>query len=508
LGPSSRRIWTGIVVVGSIVFLAAMAGSASAGSCSPGNLDSSSSSGLEFEESWSRDFTSSEGNTLTKTVYACESKMDNDGYVYMFWSVQTTLNEQGGSGWEVACTDCSGDASFTESLAARTADTLLESDPQSESASGCEEFGWSLSDPEGSAQLSGTFDLCDQVLTREQKDTGQSLWQGDLNNGGVGSTSWNYGVMTKVEKGTRANLLLDEIGLFCNPAWFDYCEGDHRDKVGESHSSNFGFDTEEDSDGDGLLDSEEHDLGTDPYDPDTDGDGLTDGEEVNQYNTDPKDTDTDGDGLGDGSEIDQYNTDPTDPDTDGDGLNDGPEVNDYNTDPNDADTDSDGLDDQREVNGSTDPTDPDTDGDGLEDGPEVNRHNTDPNDADTDSDGLDDGTEVEGPDWNGDTFPDNSTDPTSPDTDGDGLQDGPEVNTHMTDPTYHDTDGDGLEDGTEVEGPDWDGDGQGDEPTDPTAADTDGDFYEDGTEVDCQTNPNDPLSSPEPSCSLPDSLPI
>lgn len=35
-----------------------------------------------------------------------------------------------------------------------------------------------------------------------------------------------------------------------------------------------------DTDGDGLLDTEELELGTDPTNPDTDGDGLTDGEEV------------------------------------------------------------------------------------------------------------------------------------------------------------------------------------------------------------------------------------
>ncbi|MCA0982908.1 thrombospondin type 3 repeat-containing protein [Halobacillus yeomjeoni] len=41
-----------------------------------------------------------------------------------------------------------------------------------------------------------------------------------------------------------------------------------------------------DSDGDGLSDSEEADLGTDPDKPDTDGDGYGDGEEV-EANTDP-----------------------------------------------------------------------------------------------------------------------------------------------------------------------------------------------------------------------------
>ena len=35
-----------------------------------------------------------------------------------------------------------------------------------------------------------------------------------------------------------------------------------------------------DSDGDGLLDSAEIDLGTDPLDPDSDDDGTGDGDEV------------------------------------------------------------------------------------------------------------------------------------------------------------------------------------------------------------------------------------
>ncbi len=42
-----------------------------------------------------------------------------------------------------------------------------------------------------------------------------------------------------------------------------------------------------DSDGDGLWDSEEVLLGTDPSNPDTDGDGLIDGQEVWLYGTDP-----------------------------------------------------------------------------------------------------------------------------------------------------------------------------------------------------------------------------
>ena len=88
-----------------------------------------------------------------------------------------------------------------------------------------------------------------------------------------------------------------------------------------------------DSDGDGLLDSEEARLGTDPYNPDTDGDGLTDGDEVNARGTDPLNPDTDFDGLKDGAEVLSYGTNPLDPDTDKGGVSDGHEVMEDGTDP-------------------------------------------------------------------------------------------------------------------------------------------------------------------------------
>lgn len=81
-----------------------------------------------------------------------------------------------------------------------------------------------------------------------------------------------------------------------------------------------------DTDGDGLEDSRERDLGTDQLMTDTDGDGLADGEEVDEHGTDPLDADTDGDGLRDGTEVSRYETDPTRADTDGDGLADGVEA--------------------------------------------------------------------------------------------------------------------------------------------------------------------------------------
>jgi outer membrane protein OmpA-like peptidoglycan-associated protein len=88
-----------------------------------------------------------------------------------------------------------------------------------------------------------------------------------------------------------------------------------------------------DSDGDGLLDSEEAQIGTDPFNPDTDQDGLSDGEEVRTYKTDPLNPDTDLDALKDGGEVLTYKTNPLDRDTDKGGVADGHEVIEDNTNP-------------------------------------------------------------------------------------------------------------------------------------------------------------------------------
>ncbi|MDP6659052.1 MAG: cupredoxin domain-containing protein [Candidatus Poseidoniia archaeon] len=79
-----------------------------------------------------------------------------------------------------------------------------------------------------------------------------------------------------------------------------------------------------DTDGDGLSDEEEGELGTDPNDPDTDGDGVNDYDEV-LWEIDPLNPDTDGDGLND-TEGSVYGTEPALYDTDGDGFGDGEEV--------------------------------------------------------------------------------------------------------------------------------------------------------------------------------------
>jgi len=98
-----------------------------------------------------------------------------------------------------------------------------------------------------------------------------------------------------------------------------------------------------DTDGDGLSDIQEVQMGTDPLNADTDGDTIKDGDEAS-YHTDPLNPDTDGDGLNDGAEI-AYKADPLAVDSDGDTLPDGVEVHDLGTSPINPDTDGDGLND-------------------------------------------------------------------------------------------------------------------------------------------------------------------
>jgi hypothetical protein len=63
-----------------------------------------------------------------------------------------------------------------------------------------------------------------------------------------------------------------------------------------------------DTDGDGLIDTDEITRGTNINLVDTDSDGLSDGEEVNIWETNPLESDTDGDSYSDGQEVEgKYN---------------------------------------------------------------------------------------------------------------------------------------------------------------------------------------------------------
>nr|WP_254623535.1 Ig-like domain-containing protein [Myxococcus sp. CA033] len=301
-----------------------------------------------------------------------------------------------------------------------------------------------------------------------------------------------------------------------------------------------------DTDGDGLTDTEEIAIGTDPNNPDTDGDGVSDGIEVEVGGTDPLDDDSDDDGLMDGTEdkdhdgiVDADETDPNEADTDGDGIQDGTELG--QTVPEGSDTDATVFIPDADPTTVTNPLNPDTDGGSVRDGVEDANHNgridpgeTDPNlaadDVDSDLDGVSDEREIElgmdphdadtdddgvpdGDEALTDTDGDGTIDALDPDSDNDGINDGTESGvtretappgtnvdspnfepdldpTTTTDPTNPDTDGDGLNDGRE----DADHNGRVDATeTDPNDADTDDDDLNDGVEV-TGTNATNPLN--------------
>ena len=292
-----------------------------------------------------------------------------------------------------------------------------------------------------------------------------------------------------------------------------------------------------DTDGDGLIDVIEDQIGTDPNDADSDDDGVPDGNEPSP------DVDTDGDGL----------INALDPDSDDDGLYDGTELGldcsnpatntalghcradadpSTTTDPLDDDTDDGGATDGSEDSnldgavdaGETDPTtgngaddsdNPDTDGDGLSDDLEGTL-GSNPNDADTDNDGVLDGDEANPAD---DTDGDGLINVLDVDSDDDGLFDGTEVGNDCDNPATDATlghcipDGDGGATTTSPLDPDSDNGGASDGTedsnlngvvdageTDPTSGngaddamnpDTDGDGLGDDLEETIGTDPND-----------------
>ena len=107
-----------------------------------------------------------------------------------------------------------------------------------------------------------------------------------------------------------------------------------------------------DTDGDGLFDAREKELGSDINNPDSDGDLLKDGAEYIVFGTDPTNPDTDGDLVSDSVEV-GLGEDPTvangyGPDTDNDGIPDAQEAL-IGTRIDHPDTDSDGWWDSFEI---------------------------------------------------------------------------------------------------------------------------------------------------------------
>jgi hypothetical protein len=296
-----------------------------------------------------------------------------------------------------------------------------------------------------------------------------------------------------------------------------------------------------DTDGDGLTDSQEDHIGTDPFDVDTDGDCSTDadGDAATCDCLVDGEEDADGDGISNYLEY-KHGSDPLDAsdpyigagtttDTDGDGIRDAVELyiaGDATSVTAAGDADGDGVANWLEVRNGTDPLDADdpvenggsttdTDGDGLTDAQEAYL-GTSPLLADTDADCMKDPyADADGDgvsnyeEFRQGTDPLDANDPfigggTSADADNDGLTDAEERRV-CTDPALADTDGDGIIDGME----DADGDGlgnyteythgyspvSGNDPlvsvTDP-AADSDNDGITDGNEEENGTDPFDP----------------
>ena len=253
---------------------------------------------------------------------------------------------------------------------------------------------------------------------------------------------------------------------------------------------------DEDSDGDGVYDSEDA-FPTDPNeDTDSDGDGVGDngdafptddtetsdqdsdgvGDNADEFPNDPNETtDSDGDGVGDNG--DAFPTDDTETsDQDSDGVGDNADV--FPNDPNEtADSDLDGVGD----NGDLYPLDPsesaDLDGDGV--GDNADAFPTDATETiDSDSDGVGDNSDVfpadptesmdsdsDGVGDNADAFPSDATE--TIDSDSDGVGDNADVFPQDGNETL-DSDGDGVGDNADAfpddstETLDSDGDGVGD----------------------------------------------
>ena len=238
-----------------------------------------------------------------------------------------------------------------------------------------------------------------------------------------------------------------------------------------------------DDDGDGLTNSEEIGLATDPLNPDTDGDGLEDGQEFVDTNDplnpcDPLQSEN-------YTNYDGSNAIWMAADCDGDGVINGDEAANGTNPYSNNDTDGDGIPNDLEIANGTDLNDPcsptqaagytgydgsnsvwmtaDCDGDGVINGDE-HTTGTDPYavSSDTDGDGIDDDNEINnGTDENDPCSPaqaagymgyngSNSVWMTA-DCDGDGVINGDE-HTTGTDPyaVSSDTDGDGIDDDNEI----------------------------------------------------------
>ena len=258
----------------------------------------------------------------------------------------------------------------------------------------------------------------------------------------VGGTGYDWGT----------DLTLDELNHiyltgYTESSDFPIVNGYDSSFAGGQDAHFFSMNSLDDSDADGISDSDEFAIGTQPFNNDTDSDLIPDGWE-HLYGLNPLSDDSsfdyDNDAL---TNLDEYHlrTNPFSNDSDGDTMPDDYEVA-YGLNPiaNDGgdDLDKDKLLNLEEFNYGTRPNNSDTDSDLMPDGWEVfNELNALLDDANGD---LDSDTLLNLAEYYNGTLPNNN------DTDSDSLSDGLEVLVYGTNPLSNDTDSDTMPDAWEI----------------------------------------------------------
>ena len=256
-------------------------------------------------------------------------------------------------------------------------------------------------------------------------------------------TATNFNYMCRGQNGEYLNGTIDNLAVWGRALNSDEIQYVYEQPLGFGNYYSFKNDdgilstnpTSNDTDSDGLSDSEESYFGidgyiTDPTNPDTDGDRLNDSDEVFIYYTNPTSNDTDSDNFTD--DIDLFPLDTAEwNDTDNDGVGDNSDV--FPLDSNETlDSDGDKIGDNMENSIGTNPQNNDTDSDGINDYDD--KFPLDSNETtDTDSDGYGDNsdacpenpkdyldTDSDGYCDNNDAFPDNPNEWLDTDNDGYG----------------------------------------------------------------------------------------
>ena len=256
-------------------------------------------------------------------------------------------------------------------------------------------------------------------------------------------TATNYNYMCRGQNGEYLNGTIDNLVVWDRALNLNEIQYVYEQPLGFGNYFSFRLEdgilstnpASNDTDSDGLSDSEEFYFGTDGYitdptNPDTDGDGLNDSDEIFLYTTNPASNDTDNDNFTD--DIDLFPLDSLEwNDTDHDGVGDNLDL--FPLDSNETrDTDGDKIGDNMENSIGTDPQNNDTDSDGVDDFNDsfpLDSNET----ADTDNDGHGDNsdacpqnpkdhldTDMDGYCDNNDAFPDNPNEWLDTDNDGYG----------------------------------------------------------------------------------------